>query len=136
MQVFLSYAHSDETIAKKVAEGLEGAGLKVWYDGREILPGDNWADKMGRALKESEAMVVLLTPAALRSPNVRRNIDYALGEPTYRQRLIPVIVGPPDKLPKKELPWILKNFQTFNLPQRGRHGEKIKLIAQTLLDAA
>ncbi|MBV8858793.1 MAG: toll/interleukin-1 receptor domain-containing protein [Acidobacteria bacterium] len=136
MQVFLSYAESDKSLAKKVTEGLEEAGLKVWYDDREILPGENWADKVGRALRESKAMIVLLTPAALRSPNVRRNIEYALGERTYSHRLIPVIVGPPEKLPQDDIPWILRSFQVFNLPERGRQEEKFKQIAQTLRDAA
>ncbi|MDT5157657.1 MAG: hypothetical protein QOC61_1369 [Acidobacteriota bacterium] len=135
MQVFLSYAESDESLAKKVTEGLEGAGLKVWYDRREILPGENWADKVGRALKESKAMVVLLTPAALRSPNVRRNIEFALGDRTYSHRLIPVIVGAPEKLPQKEMPWILNSLQVVNLPERGSQEEKFKQIA-TLLAAA
>ncbi|HWS86897.1 MAG TPA: toll/interleukin-1 receptor domain-containing protein [Pyrinomonadaceae bacterium] len=136
MQIFLSYAESDEALARKVADGLEQAGLRVWYDRREILPGENWFDKTAKALRESNGMVVLLTPSALRSTPVRRAIEFALGEKAYSHRLIPVIVGPPEKLPKKELPWILEKLQTVNLPERGKQDKGIRQIAEALLEAA
>lgn len=130
MQVFISYAESDEPIAKKVAAGLEREGLKVWYDRREILPGQNWAESVSKALKESRAMVVLLTPASLRSTFVRREIDYALGDQTFSHRLIPVIVS--EELPEKEIPWILQSLKTVNLPKRGNFDKEIKEIADAL----
>jgi hypothetical protein len=134
MQVFISYAESDEPVAKKVAAGLEKEGLKVWYDRREILPGQNWAESISKALKESRAMVVLLTPAALRSSSVRREIEYALGDQTFKNRLVPVIVGSPGNLPKREIPWILQSetFKTVNLPERGNPDKEIKEIADAL----
>lgn len=131
MQVFISYAKSDEHIARKIAAGLERENLDVWYDGL-ILPGQNWADEIGRALRESRAMVVLLTPAALRSEHVRRELQYALGDETYSHRLIPVTVGPPEKLPEKEIPWILQRFEMVNLPERGAPDREIKRIAEAL----
>jgi hypothetical protein len=136
MQVFLSYAEPDEPIAKKVAAGLEKEGLKVWYDRREILPGQNWAESVSKALKESRAMVVLLTPDSLRSTFVRREIDYALGDQTFSHRLIPVIVS--EELPEndipwiKEIPWILQSLKTVNLPKRGNFDKEIKKIAEAL----
>src|SRR6266446_4448135 len=77
MQVFISYADPDESIAKRVADGLEKENFKVWYDA-ELLPGQDWASAVSKALRESKAMVVLLTPAALRSTRVQREIQYAL----------------------------------------------------------
>jgi hypothetical protein len=135
MQVFISYAESDEPVAKKVAAGLEKEGLKVWYNRREILPGHNWAESVAKALKESRAMVVLLTPAALRSSWVRHEIDYALGDQTFSHRLIPVIVGPPENLPQKDIPWILQSLKMVNLPERGNPEKKIKEIADALKTA-
>src|SRR2546423_807794 len=132
MQVFISYAETDEPVAKKVAAGLEKEGLKVWYDRREILPGQNWAESVAKALKESRAMVVLLTPASLRSSFVRREIDYALGDQTFSHRLIPVIVGSPEDLPKRDIPWILQTLKMINLPDRGNPDKKIKEIADAL----
>lgn len=131
MQVFISHAAADESIAKKVATVLEREKFKVWYD-RRILPGQNWADQIGKALRESRAMVVLLTPAALASDRVLREIQYALGDEAYSNRLIPVIFGSPEKLPKEDIPWILQSFRTINLPERGGSDEEIKRIVEVL----
>ena len=69
MKVFISHSNETRALAQKVGEALKRAGWEVWND-LEILPGDNWAAKIGQALESSQAMVVLLTPEALNSPTV------------------------------------------------------------------
>jgi TIR domain len=102
----------------------------------EIMPGDNWANKVAQALQESEAMVVLLTPDALRSNWVRRDIEYALGAQGYRKRLIPVFVGDPEELPKEDVPWILRHLRIIKLAEHAKEEEGIRQIAQALLEVA
>jgi hypothetical protein len=136
MKVFISHAHTDEPLVKKVAAALEDAGLEVWDDTREIMPGDNWANKVTQALQESEAMVVLLTPDALRSNWVRRDIEYALGAQGYRKRLIPVFVGDPEELPKEDVPWILWHLRIIKLAEHAKEEEGIRQIAQAHLEVA
>ena len=132
MKVFISHAYTDDPFVRKVAAGLEKVGLEVWDATREILPGDNWADKVARALEESEAMVVLLTPDALRSNWVSWEIQYALGEQRYRNRLISVIVGDPEELPEEDIPWILRRLQMIDISEYDEEEEGINQIAQTL----
>jgi hypothetical protein len=136
MNVFISYAQADEEVAKKVGEGLRRAGLHVWDVRREMLPGDLWSDTVSKALRASDAMIVLVTADAARSSQVRSEIDFALSKGAFKNRLIPVLVGPPEKIPKKELPWILWELQTVNLPERGNQQSGIQQIVQTLLRAA
>ena len=136
MKVFISHVYTDDPFARKVAAGLEGVGLEVWDATREILPGDNWADRVAQALKESEAMVVLLTPDALRSSSVRWEIEYALGEQNYRNRLIPVLIGDPEDIPKENVPWILRRLQMIDMNEYVEEEEGINQIAQALLEAA
>jgi TIR domain len=95
MKVFISYAQSDEKLAEKVGDILKKSGLTVWDYRRDILPGDLWSEKASQALRDSDAMVVLLTPEAARSKQVRSEIDYALTQNTFKNRLIPVVVGSP-----------------------------------------
>ena len=133
MKVFISHADTDETFARKVVAGLEEAGFEAWDASREILPGDNWADITARALQESEAMVVLLSPDALRSSWVRREIDYALSEQRYSNRLIPVL---PKELNEEEIPWILRRLRMVQLGEDVKEEEGIHQIAQALLEAA
>ena len=136
MKVFISHAYTDEPFVRKVVTGLEKVGLEVWDATREILPGDNWADKISQALQESEAMVVLLTPDALRSSSVRWEIEYALGQQGYRERLIPVLVGDPEEIPKEDVPWILRRLHMIDMGKYAEEEEGINQIAQALLEAA
>lgn len=136
MSVFLSYAKADEKLARKITEKLEQAGLKVWDYRREILPGDLWTEKASKALKESDAMVVLLSPDAVRSDQVRWEINYALSNFVFKNRLIPVLIGSPAKIPKENVPWILWDLQMVRLPEGGNQEEGIQQIAQTLRQAA
>lgn len=138
MKVFISYAREDEALASRLVTSLEEAGLDAWYTKREILPGDNWAEKIGQGLKESNAMIVLLSADALKSDSVRGSISFALGEKAFNKRLIVVLVeAPPAKfLPADEVPWILNRLQTFKLPAKNKEEEQFKQIAQALKDAA
>lgn len=136
MKVFISHSSKDEALASKVVSYLEQAGLDVWYDKREIIPGDNWADKIAQGLRESDAMVVLLTPSALDSDFARRDIDYALSQKPFKRRLIPVLVGDSEDFPKDRIPWIFDHLQTIQLRESGRNEDQLEQIAQVLKDAA
>ena len=113
MRVFLSYDHSDAELAERLASKLKSAGVDVWLDKDEILPGDAWAEKISDALKSSRAMIVLLTTNSLRSPRVLNEIEYALGARDYSGRLIPVLFG---KEPTwEDVPWILKKLKLIRV---------------------
>ena len=100
MKVFMSRSHTDAALAARVSDALRRSGFDVWDADRDLFPGDNWAGEVARALEESQAMIVLLTPAAANSPHVKREIEYALGAKNYSNRLIPVVVGDPDLVPR------------------------------------
>ncbi|MEN3334435.1 MAG: hypothetical protein V7641_3800 [Blastocatellia bacterium] len=136
MKVFITYSSEDELVAKKVADTLKAAGLDAWYDKYEIMPGENWAEKIAQGLKESTAMVVLLTPNALKSDQVGWSIDYALGDHAYNWRLIPVLLGSPEEFQNNNFPWILRRLKSITLPDRGNSEEGLKQIAQALKEVA
>ena len=106
----------------------------MWDATREILYEETLTEKVAQALKESQAMVVLLTADALRSSWVRREIEYALGEQNYRKRLIPVLVSDPEELPKEEIPWILRHLHIIDMGEYDEEEEGIKQIAQAILE--
>jgi len=112
VQVFLSYAHGDRALAEQLAEDLRKRGLSVWSHEAELLPGDNVWLRNGEALKNSEAMVVLVSPEAMRSEWVQHEIEYALGNRNYEDRLFPVQVRP-----TASMPWILSRFKIFDAKQ-------------------
>ncbi|MCC6580241.1 MAG: toll/interleukin-1 receptor domain-containing protein [Phycisphaeraceae bacterium] len=111
MKVFLSYSNEDSQFAGKLAAALERHGLRVWR-AESMLPGDNWADEVSRALRSSDAMVVLISPASMKSPWVLKEIEFALGSPRFSHRLVPVVIrATPDA------PWILRNLEMMDANQ-------------------
>ncbi len=134
MKVFISHAYTDEPLVKKIVASLEEVGLEVWDATRDVLHEANWADEVARALEESKAMVVLLTADALRSSWVRREIEYALGEQNYRERLIPVLASDLGELKKEDIPWILRRLHIIDMGEYAKEEEGISQIAQTLLE--
>ena len=136
MRVFLSYAHADAALAKRVGGALADTGLEVSDPDNDHLPGDNWAGEVARALEESDAMVVLLTPSAASSLSVKRNIEYALGAKNYSNRLIPVVVGDPEGFPASEIPWIVQRMPWFELDDAETEPLRVEPIAQAILGQA
>ena len=124
MRVFLSYAQSDEDFARSLTEHLTKLGLSVWSSQVEVFPGDNAWLRIGQALKKSNAMVVLVSPDSMRSENVRREIEYALGDPNYEGRLFPVQVRP-----TPNLPWILRKLKTFD------NRRNVAKVSESIVDA-
>jgi hypothetical protein len=121
MKVFISHSHADDSLAYQVVETLNKAGFDVW-DERQIMPGENLAARMGDALEQSEAMVVLLTPAGLQSKEVQSEIGYALGNKNYSGRVISV-------------PWILRRFPMISLSESPvQNKEGLGRIVRALTD--
>ncbi|NJL44794.1 MAG: toll/interleukin-1 receptor domain-containing protein [Leptolyngbyaceae cyanobacterium SM2_3_12] len=133
MKVFISYSSADIKLAKRVANTLREAGFQVWDDS-QILPGENWGASLGKALEESDAMVVLLTPSSVHSASIFHEVGYALGKQEYKGRLIPVIAASSEQLDSREIPWVLnlQQFKTIRLPNLAEDDEGLKQITQAL----
>lgn len=136
MKVFISHSRENKALAKRVGVALEQAGLDVWDEEQEILPGDNWAKKISQALEEAQAMVVLLTPEALDSTWVNREIDFALSHERFKNRLIPVLVGLDDSIAMEKVPWILRHLKVIEMPASDRQEEGISQITRALQEVA
>jgi hypothetical protein len=120
MKVFLSYAEPDRQWAGEVARHLVDAKLTVEDPALEVLPGDNWADKFSQALEKSDAVVVLLSPDSTQSSRIRHEIQYALGSPQFKDRLIPVLVRE-----TRGYPWILNELNIIEPHDPAEAAEQI-----------
>jgi hypothetical protein len=112
VKVFISYSDADEPWADGLRSALAKFDIEVWDPASHIAPGENWGLKYGKALEDSDAVVVLLSPASVKSDWVRSEIQYALSSPQFRDRLIPVLVRPTD-----EMPWILRKLRVIRATQ-------------------
>jgi hypothetical protein len=136
MKVFISHSPRGAALAQAVAVGLRREGLETWLPVDEVMPGDNWAERVSSALAECEAMVVLLTPDTATADNVQWEMSFALGNKAYRHRLLPVLVGNERDMPATALPWILERFRFLRLEEPERTDELVHAIVGSLLAAA
>ena len=65
--VFLSYSKPEKLRVQRLAERLQAAGVRVWYDEWAIKPEDNIFLAVEKGLEEARALVLCLSPAALGS---------------------------------------------------------------------
>lgn len=75
---FLSHNSEDKEIVRRIAQALEGNGIKVWFDEWELRPGIPWIDSIDQAFKESLATVVFVGPHGLgkwEMPELRIALD-------------------------------------------------------------
>lgn len=122
MKVFLNHAPPDQEVARELASELERAGHEVWDPYRELFPGDNWPLEIGRALRDSNAMVVILSPDAARSEQMQQAVGFAIGARQYAGRLVTLVVRD-----TKIAPWILNR-----LPLVRVNGDRTEAIRQVV----
>jgi hypothetical protein len=113
MNVFISHSESDAAFVTRLAAEMAALGVSVWRADREVLPGDNVWLKVGEALEKADAMVVVLSRRAVVSANVRRDIEFALGSPQFRGRLISLLLEEVE-----EIPWILERLPVVRVGRR------------------
>jgi TIR domain len=107
-RVFISAAASDAPRVQELTARLNAVGIDARDSATQALPGTNVLADLGRALDKAEALVVLISPAAMKSSMVRHDIQFALGQERFQNRLIPVLVKP---TPAEDIPWILRTLQ-------------------------
>ena len=77
--IFISYAHIDSDTVFPEIKCFNEQGYHVWYD-EGIAPGNEWTEEIADALSGCSIFVVMMTPNAANSHNVRNEINYALDE--------------------------------------------------------
>jgi hypothetical protein len=102
--VFISYAHSDADQARRLVSALRTANVTGWMDSADIAAGEAISSAVRDALRQSTAVLVLLSPRALQSEWVQFEIGAA---EALNKRIIPVIVSG-DQI-EEQLPEILRN---------------------------
>jgi TIR domain/Restriction endonuclease len=89
-QVFLSYAHADSAVARRIAAKLRGAGLRVQISEWELQPGDSIASRIIEAVSSSDLILVLLSPNSINSRWVQTELNETLSR-ELQTRAITVI---------------------------------------------
>ncbi|MDR0826823.1 MAG: TIR domain-containing protein [Desulfovibrio sp.] len=77
--IFVSYAHKNSEIVFEHITRLRNAGFRIWYD-EGIDPGADWSDEIANALSNADVFLVFISPAAVESHNVKKEIVFAIDQ--------------------------------------------------------
>lgn len=107
-EVFLSHSTKDRDFVIRLVRILKEHGIGYWYSSTHISAAKQWHDEIGRALNRCNWFLVVLTPNAVRSRWVKREVLFALNEARYDERIIPLLRRPCNY---SRLSWTLPEFQ-------------------------
>src|SRR5262245_55897798 len=155
LKVFISYSRRDSAaFADELMAGREVAGFAPFLDRHDIAAGEDWEARLGGLIAQSDTVVFVVSPEAVKSERCVWEVDRAI---ELSKRLLPVIFKPvpehdiPEKLSRlqfvrfnegrgitrplaelaealrQDLDWIREHTRLGKLPRGGRCGDVPKL---------
>jgi hypothetical protein len=107
-RVFLSSTSDDRDLARDVRNRLEEIGVRVWQ-AEDIRGGEILSTAVGRAIKDADEMLALVTPAFLESPWTMSELGGAF---SLGKRMTPIVVN----VTREQLPPPLRSRQAIRFP--------------------
>ncbi len=77
-KTFFSYSRADSAFVTKLAKGLREAGVNIWLDQLDIVPGTHWDSAIETALVSAPRVIIVLSPESVKSNNVMDEVSFAL----------------------------------------------------------
>lgn len=76
--IFLSHNSADKPFVRRLATALSKLGAKVWVDEAELKVGDSLLREIEKGIREMDYLGVVLSPAAVKSSWVERELEMAM----------------------------------------------------------
>ena len=96
--VFISYKRDDGDFAARLKDKIDAAGFATWMD-LGLTAGQDWGDEIDQAIRESLALVVVMTPEAKASDYITYEWSFAFG---VGVKVVPVLLKPTKLHPRLE----------------------------------
>lgn len=118
LQVFLCHASQDKPYVLRLHRFLKQHGVQPWLDREELLPGQNWAVEISKALDASDVILVCLSKNSISKEGfVQKEISFALDKALEKPEGMIFII--PVKLEECELPRSLSRYHWVDLFRDG-----------------
>jgi len=106
LKVFISYSRRDSAaFADELVAGLEYGGFAPFLDRHDIAAGEDWEARLGGLIAQSDTVVFVISPEAVKSERCVWEVDKTLA---LSKRLLPVIFK---QVPEHDIPEKLRRFQ-------------------------
>jgi hypothetical protein len=128
--VFISYAAENKAVADTICVILEDRKIRCWIAPRNILPGEDWMSALTRAVRSSQALVVVYSSHCNQSGHVLREINLAI---QYNVVIIPFRIE--DKPLSDSLEYLLGTTHWLDAltPPLEHHIERLSDLINALL---
>ena len=88
---FISYSRQEVTFVDSFARELEKHGIRTWVDFRNLIPGHKWQDQLDDGLKNSEAILLVISKASMKSRPVMDELSKSVDS---GKRIVMIIFEP------------------------------------------
>ncbi|HEY2886966.1 MAG TPA: toll/interleukin-1 receptor domain-containing protein [Rhizomicrobium sp.] len=117
--VFISYSHRDADLAKRFEGTLKSLGFKAFTE-REVRPGEDWRKSIQAAIKQSDALIMLVVSPQRASSSW---MSYEAGMAEALGKRVMVLLS--NKYPVTELPVDVASSHVVDFdpeaPERAAH---------------
>src|SRR5215469_11402254 len=102
LKVFISYSRKDSAaFADELVAGLKYGGFAPFLDRHDIAAGEEWEARLGNLIEQSDTVVFVVSPEAIKSDRCVWEVDKTLA---LSKRLLPVVhISVPDNLIPEKL---------------------------------
>ena len=129
MRIFISHTSKDKEFAKKLASDLKASDLDVFTYFDAIMPGDSITEKIGSAILNSDAIVLLLSHQSAKSPWVSSEIALAKAAQSKAKqpRILPVVIEQ-----HSDIPFFIKDLLYLDLSDDQKYKENLPMLIKSL----
>jgi hypothetical protein len=103
-RVFISHSHKDDELVRDLARRLRDAGLKPVVELAQLPAGTEWKRTVREQIRTADALLILVTPAALRSDWMMTELGMAEG---FDRVIVPVTAG----IKARDIPAPLRSYR-------------------------
>jgi hypothetical protein len=127
--IFVSYSHKDKVYVYPEIERLHRFGYRIWYD-EGIVPGTEFPRELQNAIEGSSYFLVFISKNAVKSKNVRNEINFALKR---EKNFLPIYIEDTQLDEGLDLQMItIKEIKKYELSQKQYIQRIIKVLPDEL----
>ena len=101
----------DRPFVNRLVDVLRRHAIPVWYSETNIQGAQQWHDEIGAALRRCDWFVLVLSPDAVASKWVKRELLYSLLQDRFEGRIAPLLHRP---CTHDDLSWTLSQMQMID----------------------
>ena len=129
LKAFLCHSKRDKKAIRRLYAKLLKDNVRVWFDEKDLLPGQDWTLLIQWAVQDSDIVLICLSRAAIDNKGyIHREIQLALDiaqlQPEGSIFIVPV------RLEECEIPQRLQKYQWSSLFQRGGYSRLLSSLKE------